>query len=367
MVRRVDTGLHLQRWQWNAGGLGIAEQVVGMQEPLKVLIAEDSSLSAEAIYLALKEGGFSVQSRRVGDASEFTTALRGEAWSVIISDYLMAPDFNGRDALDIYKRHGLDIPFIVVSGEISGEQAAELVRAGAHDYLSKGNLNRLATAVQRELTFAEGRRQKRRAEELAGHLAAIVEGSDDAILSKDLNGVVLSWNHGAERIYGYTTREMVGTSLSKLIPADRLGEFFSILERLRRGGRVERLETERLRKDGLRVNVALTISPIRNSLGEVIGASTIGRDITERHRLELERDHLIAELREALSKVKMLSGLLPICSSCKRIRDEGGHWEQVEVYVHEHSQADFTHGICPECALRLYPQIAARKLAAGNG
>lgn len=338
-----------------------------MQEPLKALIAEDSALSAEAVSLALKEAGFAVQSRRVGSRHEFTTALHGEAWQVIISDYLMAPDFNGRDALEVYKRHGLDIPFIVVSGEITGEQAAELVRAGAHDYLSKENLAKLGAVVRRELIFAEGRRQKRRAEELAGHLAAIVESSDDAILSKDLNGVVLTWNKSAERIYGYTSREMVGTSLSKLIPADRHGEFFRILEKLRHGEGVERLETERLRKDGVRVHVSLTISPIRNSHGDVVGASTIARDITERHRMEMERDRLIFELKDALSKVKMLSGLLPICSSCKRIRDEGGHWEQVEVYVHEHSQADFTHGICPECALRLYPQIAARKAAAGNG
>jgi PAS domain S-box-containing protein len=337
-----------------------------MKEPLTVLIAEDSALSAEALTLALREGGFSVQSRRVADRNEFTTALHAEAWDVIISDYMMMPDFNGRDALEIYKRRGLDIPFIVVSGEISGEQAAELVRAGAHDYISKGSLAKLSAAVHRELAFAESRRQKRRAEELAEHLAAIVEGSDDAIMSKDLNGVVLSWNHGAERIYGFTAREMIGTSLSKLIPVDRLGEFFSILERLRRGGRVERLETERLRKDGVRVNVSLTISPIRNSHGEIVGASTIARDITQRHQMELERDRLISELREALSKVKMLSGLLPICSSCKRIRDKGGFWQAVEVYVHEHSQADFTHGICPECTHRLYPQIAAR-MAAGNG
>jgi PAS domain S-box-containing protein len=338
-----------------------------MQEPLKVLIAEDSQLSAEAANQALTQAGFSVQSRRVDTRQQFTSALNTEVWSVIISDYMMMPDFNGRDALEIYKRHGLDIPFICVSGEISGEEAAELVRAGAHDYLSKENLSKLGAVVQRELAFAEGRKQKRRAEELAEHLASIVEGSDDAILGKDLNGVVLSWNHGAQRIYGYTAREMVGASVSKLIPPDRLGEFFNILDRLRRGGRVERLETERLRKDGVRVNVSLTISPIRNSRGEVTGASTIARDITQRHRMETERDTLICELKDALSKVKMLSGLLPICSSCKRIRDEVGHWEQVEVYVHEHSQADFTHGICPECALRLYPTIAARKIASSNG
>jgi hypothetical protein len=101
----------------------------------------------------------------------------------------------------------------------------------------------------------------------------------------------------------------------------------------------------------------MTISPVKDPQGRVLGASIIARDITERRRIEKERDKLIEDLRNALSKVKQLSGLLPICANCKRIRDKEGRWEQIEVYIHERSQADFTHGICPDCAKQLYPDI----------
>ena len=112
-------------------------------------------------------------------------------------------------------------------------------------------------------------------------LAAIVESSDDAIVSKDLNGIINSWNKGAERILGYTAEEVIGKPITILIPADRQDEETEILERIRRGERIEHFETVRRRKDGSLINVSLTVSPIKNERGEVIGASKIARDITQ--------------------------------------------------------------------------------------
>jgi PAS domain S-box-containing protein len=117
-------------------------------------------------------------------------------------------------------------------------------------------------------------------------LAAIVESSADAIFSKDLDGTIRTWNRGAERLYGYTRDEAVGRSVEMLFPEDRAQEFATIMTRLRRGEAVEHLETERVRKDGRRVTVALTVSPIRAGNGEVVSASVTGRDITERKRAE---------------------------------------------------------------------------------
>ncbi|MCX5854579.1 MAG: hypothetical protein NTZ24_08445, partial [Deltaproteobacteria bacterium] len=90
--------------------------------------------------------------------------------------------------------------------------------------------------------------------------------------------------------------------------------------------------------------------------GNVIGYQGIIRDITERRRAEEEREKLIVELRDALSKIKTLSGMLPICASCKKIRDDTGYWNQIESYIKHHSEAEFSHGICPECAKILYPK-----------
>jgi len=120
----------------------------------------------------------------------------------------------------------------------------------------------------------------------AQRLAAIVESSDDAIVSKDLNSIVTSWNRGAERLFGYTAEEIIGRSILTIIPPELHAEEPAILENLRNGIRIDHYETERLRKDGTRVRVSLTISPLCDSQGRVIGASKIARDITEREHLQ---------------------------------------------------------------------------------
>jgi PAS domain S-box-containing protein len=117
-------------------------------------------------------------------------------------------------------------------------------------------------------------------------LAAILDSSDDAIISKTLDGVVTTWNKAAERIYGYQEDEMIGHSISILIPPDRPNEMVEILDRLRIGERLDHYETTRLRKDGTTIAISLTASPILDATGGVVGASAIARDITERERLQ---------------------------------------------------------------------------------
>jgi PAS domain S-box-containing protein len=134
-------------------------------------------------------------------------------------------------------------------------------------------------------------------ERTQAHLSAIVESSDDAILSKDLDGIIQSWNNGAERIFGYTADEAVGRPILMLIPEDRHGEEPGILERIRRGERIEHYETVRRRKDGTLIDVSLTVSPIRNRDGTVIGASKIARDISERKRAQEARELLLHEIK----------------------------------------------------------------------
>ncbi|MDQ1835093.1 bifunctional diguanylate cyclase/phosphodiesterase [Massilia scottii] len=126
----------------------------------------------------------------------------------------------------------------------------------------------------------------RKAEQAARQLAAIVTSSDDAIIGKTLDGIVVSWNAGAERMYGYTAGEMLGQPTSRIIPPELADEMAAILERLRRGERIEHLETVHVRKDGRSIDVSLTTSPIRDAEGRVTGASAIARDISERKRAE---------------------------------------------------------------------------------
>jgi PAS domain S-box-containing protein len=141
-----------------------------------------------------------------------------------------------------------------------------------------------ASKIARDVTAA------RRLEREAFQLAAIVSSSDDAIISKDLAGVILTWNGGAERIFGFTADEAVGQNITIIIPDDRLHEEADVLERIRAGFPVEHFETVRRRKDGTPINISLAVSPIRDAAGRVVGASKIARDVTLQRRLQDEAD-----------------------------------------------------------------------------
>ena len=137
--------------------------------------------------------------------------------------------------------------------------------------------------------------EHRRADEVHAQLAAIVASSDDAIIGKTLEGVITSWNAGAERLYGYSASEVIGQPIALLVPPERSDELPAILAHLRKGERLQHVETVRMRKDGQRLDVSLSIFPIKDANGRIIGAATIARDITERMQVEA---YLKASLRE---------------------------------------------------------------------
>jgi PAS domain S-box-containing protein len=182
----------------------------------------------------------------------------------------------------------------------TGEERWSLVRA--MPVFDAGGRVCMAVNIFRDVT------ERRRAEEERARLASIVESSDDAILSKTLDGTITTWNKGAERTYGYSAEEAVGRSISMLVPPDRPDEIPRILEGLRRGEKIEHFETVRVTKDGRRIDISLTVSPIRNSSGGIVGASTIARDITERKRSEdalremrkVERHRLARDLHDGV-------------------------------------------------------------------
>jgi PAS domain S-box-containing protein len=306
-------------------------------------------------------------------------------------------------------------------------------------------------------------------------LTAIVEASDDAIIGGSLDGTIVSWNKGAEKMFGYKKEEILGHPISVLIPPDQPNELRAITKQLQRGQSFESYETTRIHKDGHPIAVSLTISPVKSKTGKIVGTSGIARDITkqkqaeaalrlseERLRVALKgapvvvftqdlqlrytwinspvlawerqdsigktdaeivggeegarltaikqevlrtgvgsrsevnvafegvkhyfdliveplRDargtllglicsatditsskNLIAKLQEALDQISVLSGLLSICASCKRIRDEHQTWQPLESYIQAHSEAKFSHGVCPDCLRKLYPAYYPR-------
>jgi len=147
-----------------------------------------------------------------------------------------------------------------------------------------------------------------RAERTQGLLVAIVQSSDDAIISKDLEGVVTSWNPAAERLYGYSAEEMIGTPIRHIIPADLQSEEDVILAKIRAGEKIDHFETQRMRKDGSRIDVSITVSPVRDARGRVVGASKFARDITAQREAQRKKDQFLAvlahELRNPLAPVR---------------------------------------------------------------
>jgi PAS domain S-box-containing protein len=152
------------------------------------------------------------------------------------------------------------------------------------------------------ISVVEDITDRRAAEELSAKLAAIVESSDDAIVSKNLNGIIESWNAGAQHIFGFTPEEAVGRPITLIIPPELQDEEKQIIRRLRNGERIDHFETVRITKSGERLNISLTVSPVRDARGRVIGASKIARDITERNRIEAALRQREAHLRAAFSQ-----------------------------------------------------------------
>jgi PAS domain S-box-containing protein len=158
------------------------------------------------------------------------------------------------------------------------------------------------------------------AERAAQRLAAIVSSSDDAIVSKNLDGFIMTWNAGAERLFGYSAAEVIGQPITIVIPPDRLHEEPMILGRIRSGERVDHYETVRRRKDGRLVDVSLTISPVRDASGVIVGASKIARDITERRRAEEQQNLLIREMNHRIKNLFALaSGVVALSLMAAKI------------------------------------------------
>jgi PAS domain S-box-containing protein len=179
-------------------------------------------------------------------------------------------------------------------------------------------------------------------------LDVVLKDSNDAILVHDLQGNIIAWNKGAEIMYGYNEAEALKLNIAKIIHADSLIKYMEVVKRVASGEIVESFETQRVSCAGKILDVLLVLTCLKDDSGVIVSIATTERDITE------IKDKQKAEL-------KMLSGILPICSNCKKIRDDIGYWHQLETYIRNHSEAEFSHGLCPKCAEKLYSELSSNE------
>jgi len=214
-------------------------------------------------------------------------------------------------------------------------------------------------AVIRDVSDRVAREQTTR--EAKDFLEKIFATISDGILVTDKDGHIVQVNQAFLDLLGYTEGEVIGRHPETFYPDGYSPEVIPPhIEQVFLHGFIRNYETRRRRKDGTIIDVELSISLLTDRAGEFSGMVSCVRDITERKLMERRRDRLIAELQDAIGKVRTLSGLLPICASCKRVRTDSGYWQQIESFLHEHAGAEFSHSICPECRKKLYPDIPDR-------
>jgi PAS domain S-box-containing protein len=174
----------------------------------------------------------------------------------------------------------------------------------------------------------------------------------------DINTHVIDWNKKAKELFGWTKEEVIGNNFFDfLIPEKYRPHVEDVVDSLMKGELLSHSINDNLTKEGKIIICEWNNSALHDTDGNIIGAISLGLDITERKKTEEDRKKLINELQKALKEIKTLRGILPLCSFCKKIRDDKGYWEQVDVYIYKHLQADISHSICPECAKEHYPDL----------
>ena len=278
-----------------------------MDIPLAVLIVEDSESDAQLIVRLLKKAGYELVYEQVETGEQMRAALGKRAWDIVISDYKL-PQFDGRTALELLKETRLDIPFIVVSGTIGEERAVAMMKAGAHDYLMKGNLARLAPAVARELDQAEVRRERKRTEAQLRQLSSAVEHSPASIVITDSNGSIEYVNPKFTTLTGYTLQEVQGQTSRVLKSGKTLPELYQKLWRTILSGKEWRSELLNRKKNGELYWEDVSISAIIDSKNIITHFVAVKENITARKEAEEKIRHLNAGL-EQLAMTDYLTNL----------------------------------------------------------
>ena len=261
-----------------------------MEKRLRLLIVEDSELDAGVMEYELKRHGYELESRRVDTRDDLGEALASHEWDLILCDFYM-PDLNALEALEIFKSHNIDIPFIVVSGAIGEEVGVSAVKAGADDYVMKANLKRLIPAIERELRQAAMRREARKRSEALKNseerLRILFEYAPDAYYMSDLNGTFMDGNKAAENLTGYDRVELVGKNflqLNLLSPMDLL-KASALLAQNALGQPTGPDDFVLRRKNGVEVDVEIRSFPV--TIQDQLLVLGIARDVSERKRAEV--------------------------------------------------------------------------------
>jgi len=328
-----------------------------MTDKARILIVEDESIIALDIRDRLESLGYAI----AGATSFGQEAIQMAAEtrpSVVLMDIRLKGAMDGVQAAEqIRARFDIPVVYLTAYSDETTLQRAKVTEP--FGYLLKPFEDReLHIAIAVALYKHEMERKLRQHERW---LAATLSSIGDAVIATDAQGRIELMNPAAEALTGWQQGQVSGEYWTKVFnilqeTTPPLGQD-PASQALPQGTTAGQTRHILITEDGREVPIGDSVSPIKDEKGTITGAVLIFRDVSREMQAQQAREELIAELQEALDKVKTLSGLLPICSSCKKIRDDQGYWQQVEVYIQDHSDAEFSHGICPDCARKLYPDL----------
>jgi PAS domain S-box-containing protein len=327
-----------------------------MNHNVRVLLVDDNPDDRLLALRALQREIPEIKATEITNDTQLHRALEQGGFDLVITDFQLRWS-DGLKVLREVKRLWPNVPVVMFTGTGSEEIAVEAMKSGLDDYVIKSprHFARLPTAAMNSMRQAKIRLQKAEAE---ANFTRLFETVPMGLFHMRPDGTILQVNTALAEMLGFEHPVDVSGNHAVqffLSPEDHV----AWRDNMERHGTLTGHETQMRRRDGSQMWVEISARALRDGLSGSLFYEGSVEDISQRHAAQEERERLIAELRDAAGKVKKLSGLLPICSSCKKIRDDRGEWNQMEVYIQQRSDASFTHSFCPECVRRLYPEIFA--------
>jgi PAS domain S-box-containing protein len=312
-----------------------------------ILLVEDNPMDQLAIREILKACDETYELSIASTVAQAKSILEETTFDVVISDY----DLEDGTGLEII-RAAKAMPVVMLTGNGNEEIAVKALKAGAYDYYVKDakhkNINLLPITLKKVIAKKVDSRINRMLLSTLQHVA-------DSVCVTDLNNTIIFANDAFCKEHNNASKNLIGKNLDQLEKKYQLHkEFKEKLEKLHASVN----ELSYVNAAGKRRYLSRSKTLIDDEHGNPIARAYVARDITRRKQIEQKQKKLLNDLKKALTNVRMLSGLLPICSCCKKIRDDGGDWKALESYIKSHSEADFSHGLCPECASKLYPEFS---------
>jgi PAS domain S-box-containing protein len=323
-----------------------------MEKP-RILIIDDDPNLRKTLSDILGAKGYETFSAENG--TEGLVLLKDIHINLVFID-LMLPDMPGIEVLERLKAECRPTEAIILTGNASLNSAIEATNRGAFSYLVKPyEMDQLLLLARRAIEKQQVEEALREREERFRKI--FVEGPLGMAIA-DLDRRFLKVNDMMCKILGYSEEELTSISIVEIThPEDKDPSFRNSMKLLKGDVPFYKMVKRYIRKDGEVIWAKLTVSIIRDDAGNPLYFLEMMEDITSQKLAEEEREHLILDLKDALARIKTLTGMLPICASCKKIRDDKGYWNQLEQYISEHSDVLFSHCLCPDCAKKEFKKV----------